>query len=543
MLSHHRRQPQMDAAPSVLFHFAAHPSPPSHHQPLHFSYFPDRLPDRRTPASHSSFVRASAPRQMQPFASQFLPSSFRSTYSMNSSSSGSASFGVDPSPMGSPYEVSEADLRNATVTSSGSQQYPSEQYSQSWSQVGEQSHSQYADSYSPPSYDLPPPAAASTSADGAYAHSSVKAEEHMESYTAGMYLPPYADHLQSPNHLPEQQQHSPSFSYSLPQYHSGSPAQQPMTYAYSHDGQPHASGSSEVANMSSYMLAAPAAQLQYPDYAADSEVPRYVHPAQVSPAISPSSPFAQLQDIPQGQSLDPRFTMNDPMQTALGGGGGGGGPSPSEDFDFDSGGSVSGGDSPFIPGASAPIPVPAGGSERKRQRSVSFTSSEEDDFSAGSGGDSEHDDDYDDGEFVQGSSSSRSRRRHGQGDGEFMPGMGSPSTSIGSGSMSVGGRRLAPPVPVPNLTKKSRGRRVPTAQQVVSEGAVQKRGYMCKVPGCGKCFARGEHLKRHVRSIHTNEKPHKCPYPGCGKDFSRHDNLGQHMRVHKGFTAPKAGRA
>ncbi|TFK88910.1 hypothetical protein K466DRAFT_487969 [Polyporus arcularius HHB13444] len=120
--------------------------------------------------------------------------------------------------------------------------------------------------------------------------------------------------------------------------------------------------------------------------------------------------------------------------------------------------------------------------------------------------------------------------------------MGSPSTSIGSGSMSVGGRRLAPPVPVPNLTKKSRGRRVPTAQQVVSEGTVQKRGYMCKVTGCGKCFARGEHLKRHVRSIHTNEKPHKCPYPGCGKDFSRHDNLGQHMRVHKGFAAPKTGR-
>ena len=29
---------------------------------------------------------------------------------------------------------------------------------------------------------------------------------------------------------------------------------------------------------------------------------------------------------------------------------------------------------------------------------------------------------------------------------------------------------------------------------------------MCKVNGCNKCFARGEHLKRHVRSIHTNEK-------------------------------------
>ncbi|TRM70527.1 hypothetical protein BD626DRAFT_564149 [Schizophyllum amplum] len=117
------------------------------------------------------------------------------------------------------------------------------------------------------------------------------------------------------------------------------------------------------------------------------------------------------------------------------------------------------------------------------------------------------------------------------------------------------------PVPVPNLTKKSRGRRVPTvptvdhtrlasAARASADGefhgsAGRRRStkglrlYTCKVGGCGKCFARGEHLKRHVRSIHTYEKPHKCPYPGCGKDFSRHDNLGQHMRVHKDFVLPK----
>ncbi|KAK0467727.1 uncharacterized protein EV420DRAFT_1247084, partial [Desarmillaria tabescens] len=99
---------------------------------------------------------------------------------------------------------------------------------------------------------------------------------------------------------------------------------------------------------------------------------------------------------------------------------------------------------------------------------------------------------------------------------------------------------LPVPVPVPNLTKKSRGRRVPTISSLehsrrgeAAEGVKGARIHTCKVAGCGKCFARGEHLKRHVRSIHTYEKPHKCPYPGCGKDFSRHDNLGQHMRVHK----------
>ncbi|KAJ7173305.1 hypothetical protein C8R46DRAFT_867130, partial [Mycena filopes] len=58
------------------------------------------------------------------------------------------------------------------------------------------------------------------------------------------------------------------------------------------------------------------------------------------------------------------------------------------------------------------------------------------------------------------------------------------------------------------------------------------RAFVCSVEGCGKGFVRGEHLKRHVRSIHTYEKPYQCPYDGCGKVFSRRDNLAQHSRVH-----------
>ena len=94
------------------------------------------------------------------------------------------------------------------------------------------------------------------------------------------------------------------------------------------------------------------------------------------------------------------------------------------------------------------------------------------------------------------------------------------SRRAGAGGVSLGGRngtatarasgdsRLGAPVPVPNLTKKSRGRRVPTAPVFIMQGGVQKnvRMYRCTVDGCYKCFARGEHLKRHVRSIHTNEK-------------------------------------
>ncbi|KAH7104960.1 hypothetical protein BKA62DRAFT_431226 [Auriculariales sp. MPI-PUGE-AT-0066] len=90
------------------------------------------------------------------------------------------------------------------------------------------------------------------------------------------------------------------------------------------------------------------------------------------------------------------------------------------------------------------------------------------------------------------------------------------------------------PVPVPNLTKKSRGRAVPTTPFVIEAGITkQLRLYTCTVNGCGKCFARGEHLKRHIRSIHTRERPFACSVPGCGKGFSRHDNLKQHMRVHE----------
>lgn len=104
------------------------------------------------------------------------------------------------------------------------------------------------------------------------------------------------------------------------------------------------------------------------------------------------------------------------------------------------------------------------------------------------------------------------------------------------------------PVPVPHLTKKSRGRKVPDVEPEIpwpkgthvelddddeeeeeeekpyslrgsrssrsgrkpanpyslAEGG--KRTFKCEVAGCGKCFVRGEHLKRHVRSIHTYDK-------------------------------------
>lgn len=52
--------------------------------------------------------------------------------------------------------------------------------------------------------------------------------------------------------------------------------------------------------------------------------------------------------------------------------------------------------------------------------------------------------------------------------------------------------------------------------------------FVCEI--CSHRFRRQEHLKRHYRSLHTQEKPFQCNE--CGKKFSRSDNLSQHARTH-----------
>lgn len=47
---------------------------------------------------------------------------------------------------------------------------------------------------------------------------------------------------------------------------------------------------------------------------------------------------------------------------------------------------------------------------------------------------------------------------------------------------------------------------------------------------CEKQFKRLEHLKRHIRSVHSSIRPFHCKY--CEKKFSRLDNLAQHSKTH-----------
>ncbi|KAI7900290.1 uncharacterized protein BX663DRAFT_518169 [Cokeromyces recurvatus] len=75
---------------------------------------------------------------------------------------------------------------------------------------------------------------------------------------------------------------------------------------------------------------------------------------------------------------------------------------------------------------------------------------------------------------------------------------------------------------------RSRGRRVSNSPTVAGQ-----KVFTCRHDECGKVFKRSEHLKRHIRSIHTLEKPFECPYQTCSKRFSRSDNLNQHIRIHR----------
>ncbi|KAH7061812.1 hypothetical protein BKA63DRAFT_195742 [Paraphoma chrysanthemicola] len=48
---------------------------------------------------------------------------------------------------------------------------------------------------------------------------------------------------------------------------------------------------------------------------------------------------------------------------------------------------------------------------------------------------------------------------------------------------------------------------------------------------CGQNFARIEHLRRHVNTVHSDYRI-ACKVPGCTKSFSRSDNLYDHYCTH-----------
>lgn len=87
-----------------------------------------------------------------------------------------------------------------------------------------------------------------------------------------------------------------------------------------------------------------------------------------------------------------------------------------------------------------------------------------------------------------------------------------------SESAASSGSESAPALPAPT---NRRGRK-----QSLTEDP--SKTFVCDL--CNRRFRRQEHLKRHYRSLHTQEKPFECNE--CGKKFSRSDNLAQHARTH-----------
>lgn len=61
------------------------------------------------------------------------------------------------------------------------------------------------------------------------------------------------------------------------------------------------------------------------------------------------------------------------------------------------------------------------------------------------------------------------------------------------------------------------------------EAAGDEKPFPCS--DCTKVFKRMEHLKRHIRLVHSLVRPFPCKY--CDKKFSRSDNLAQHLKTHK----------
>lgn len=66
--------------------------------------------------------------------------------------------------------------------------------------------------------------------------------------------------------------------------------------------------------------------------------------------------------------------------------------------------------------------------------------------------------------------------------------------------------------------------------QSINFSQLEEEGKPFPCPDCSKQFKRSEHLKRHIRSVHSNIRPFHCKY--CEKQFSRSDNLAQHLKTH-----------
>ncbi|CAE7030242.1 hypothetical protein P3342_006243 [Pyrenophora teres f. teres] len=70
-----------------------------------------------------------------------------------------------------------------------------------------------------------------------------------------------------------------------------------------------------------------------------------------------------------------------------------------------------------------------------------------------------------------------------------------------------------------------------TTQQRLYECPMHAPGQSKAVP-CERSFIRPEHLRRHVKTVHSKERLYMCKVPDCQRPFSRGDNLREHYWTH-----------
>jgi hypothetical protein len=65
------------------------------------------------------------------------------------------------------------------------------------------------------------------------------------------------------------------------------------------------------------------------------------------------------------------------------------------------------------------------------------------------------------------------------------------------------------------------------------------RGYVCR---CDQTFVRPEHLRRHIETVHTDQRDYWCKVPQCGKAFTRSDNMRDHYWTHIYLAGRRRGK-
>ena len=131
--------------------------------------------------------------------------------------------------------------------------------------------------------------------------------------------------------------------------------------------------------------------------------------------------------------------------------------------------------------------------------------------------DNDSDDDYAD-DLVEGGFDDDDEWVYG---GVEQPQLGSSTSTSHTRRQSSAHNRAKSPTPIidTDIHKRSRGRRVPTHDN--------QRVFKCPDIRCQKVFVRNEHLKRHIKSLHRDEKPYECLDQSCNKRFTRLDNVSE----------------